>query len=76
MNSELAKKTSLLALKIGADLNQHLAEIQETCSETEFTQYQQATGKVLGEILVGFLNPIYQEHPSLKPQEMGGEFEV
>jgi hypothetical protein len=76
MNSEIAEKTSLLALKIGADLNQHLVDIQETCSETEFTQYQQATGKVLGEILVGFLNPIYQEQPSLKPQEMGGEYEV
>jgi hypothetical protein len=75
MNSELAKKTSLLVPKIGADLNQHLAEIQEACCEAEYKKYQQATGKVLGEILMGFLNPTYQEHPSLKPKEMGGEYE-
>ncbi|MBU2713179.1 hypothetical protein [Zooshikella harenae] len=76
MDRELAEKTSLLALKIGADMDRNLALIKEACSEEEFKAYQLATGKVMGELLIGFMNPIYKQHPSLKPKEMGGEYEV
>ncbi|WP_444916852.1 hypothetical protein [Microbulbifer sp. JMSA003] len=76
MDRKLAEKTSLLALKIGAAMDNNLALIKDGCSEQEFKNYQQATGKVMGELLTSFMNPIYEQHPSLKPKEMGGEYEV
>lgn len=76
MDRDLAEKTSLLALKIGAEMDTNLALIKEACSEEEFKAYQQATGKVMTELLLGFMNPIYECHPSLKPKEMGGEYVV
>ncbi|MFT6404937.1 MAG: hypothetical protein ACJA2U_001291 [Marinomonas primoryensis] len=36
MNKELAEKTSLLSLKIGAAMDSHLSLIKEACSEEEF----------------------------------------
>jgi hypothetical protein len=29
-----------------------------------------AVGKVMGEILLGIMNPLYQRHPNLKPKEL------
>ncbi|WP_444893707.1 hypothetical protein ACJJIE_04575 [Microbulbifer sp. TRSA001] len=76
MDIKLAEKTSLLALKLGAQIDSNLALIKTACSEEEFKAYQRATGRVMTELLVGFMNPIYEQHPSLKPKEMGGEYEV
>lgn len=75
MNRELAEETSLLALKISADLNQHLFKIKAQCSEAETKQYALATGKVLADMLFEVMNPIYAEHPDLKPVQLGGEYD-
>ncbi|AJQ95088.1 hypothetical Protein YC6258_03052 [Gynuella sunshinyii YC6258] len=57
-------------------MDKQLARIKERCSEEEFKKYQFATGKVMAELLIGFMNPIYKEHPDLMPKEMGGEYEI
>lgn len=72
----MAESISILALKIGAEMDKQLASIKEACSEEEFKKYQSATGKVMGELLIGFMNPIYKEHPDLMPKEMGGEYDI
>ena len=41
--------------------------VQKKCSLEEFKAYRLATAKVLGEILLEVLNPLYDEHPDLKP---------
>ena len=76
MNSELAEKTSLLALKVGAELNKHLHEIKNECSSEEFFAFRESTAKIMGELQFGFMNPIYEEHPDLKPRELGGEYDI
>lgn len=76
MNRVMAERTSLLALKIGSELDEHLAQIKAECSIAEFEQYRLATGKVMGELLFGMMNPIYREHPDLKPKELGGPYDV
>jgi hypothetical protein len=31
---------------------------------------------VLGELLMEVVNPIYSEHPDLKPEQMGGTYKL
>lgn len=76
MNKELAEKTSIIALQFGAKIDKHLAVIKDECDENEFKKYQQSVGKIMSLFLMDFMNPIYEEHPSLKPKQMGGTYEV
>jgi hypothetical protein len=76
MDKNIAEKTSLLALKMGADLDNHLLMIKESCLESEFKKYQKATGKIMTELLVSYMNPIYEQYPELKPKEMGGTYKI
>lgn len=46
-------------------------EWQKTmCSSDEFSSYKLAAGKVLGEILLEVMNPIYEMHPDITPDEL------
>jgi hypothetical protein len=46
------------------------ATVRGRCSSEEFAAYRRAVGRIMGEILLEVLNPLYAEHPSLKPAEM------
>jgi hypothetical protein len=50
--------------------------IKESCLESEFKKYQKATGKIMTELLVSYMNPIYEQYPELKPKEMGGTYKI
>lgn len=76
MELELAEQTSLLALGIGARLDNHLRLIQEQCSEQEFSEYRASIGTVMGELLTGLMQPIYDQHPTLRPEQLGGSYVV
>ena len=65
-----AKSISDLMLDIGRRLDQSLVNIKASTSEEEFRIYRRAVGAILGEILLGVLNPLYARHPSLKPPEL------
>lgn len=70
MNKELSKTVSDSMISIGNTLNATLIAIQEVCPESEYLQYRDAIARILGEILLEILNPIYQEHPELKPNNL------
>jgi hypothetical protein len=65
-NLDTAKQVSELMLDIGARLNQSVFLVQERSSAEEFGLYRRAVGGIMGEILE-VLNPLYREHPGLKP---------
>lgn len=65
-----AKIISDLVLRYGKDLNQSVALIKDNCSEEEFKVYRNAVGKVMGELLIEVMNPLYRSHPDLKPDEL------
>jgi hypothetical protein len=72
----LAEETSLLAIRINADLNRHLLKLQSQLDVNEFDKYRRGFGQVMGALLTELVNPIYSEHPELKPVQMGGTYEV
>jgi hypothetical protein len=65
-----AKKVSDLMLEYGAKLDALLGELQPHLSEEEFNRYRRATGRVMGEMLLEVMNPLYAAHPELKPPEL------
>lgn len=67
---DIARQISELMLDVSKQVDASVALIQGSCSPEEAANYRRALGRVLGEILLEILNPIYLEHPSLKPAGM------
>lgn len=76
MNKTVAEETSLLLRKASAELNAQLARLRDQCSEEEFRRYRRSFGYVLGYMLTEILNPLYDEHPELKPEQLGGTYRM
>lgn len=70
MRKDVAAKISSLMLTYGAKLDETVELVQGNCSEEEFKQYRSAVGKVMGFMLTEIMNPIYSEHPELKPTQL------
>ena len=66
----VATKISELMLDIGKRLDASILMVMENCSPQEFNEYRAIVGRLLGDILLGVLNPLYSQHPSLKPSEL------
>jgi hypothetical protein len=66
-NKKVAEEISALMFDVTARLNGSIAHVQDTCSDKEFKAYRLACAKILGEVLVDVLNPLYAAHPDLKP---------
>jgi hypothetical protein len=69
-NRDTAKYISDLMLDISERLDDSVAKVNKTCSPEEDSNYRRAVGKIMGRILLEVLNPLYAEHPSLKPEGM------
>ena len=69
-NLDIAKQISDLMLECGARLDKSVALVRDECAPDDFQMYRRAVGKVMGEILLEVLNPLYKTHPTLKPPEM------
>jgi hypothetical protein len=67
-NEEIAREVSELMLDYGHRLNESLVRVQDHCTDEEFRLYRAAVGKVLGEMLLEIMNPLYKKHPGLKPE--------
>jgi hypothetical protein len=76
MDIEDAEKLSRLMIRLSSNLNQSVAYVRDHCSEAEFESYRSAVGKVMGDIYLEIEEKIWREHPSLRPEEMGGPFKV
>lgn len=73
MEKPLARSINELMLDMTARLNESVANVQERGSPEEFERYRGAVGRILGEVLLEVLNPIWEEHPELRPAEMDEE---
>ena len=67
-DKDIALKISTLMVEIGANINDSISMVKNECSEFEFEAYKKAAGKVMGEMLLEIMNPIYKEHPDIKPK--------
>jgi hypothetical protein len=70
MKKEIAQQISALLLECGANLDKSVELVSANSSEDEALQYKRAVGKIMAEMLLEIMNPIYSEHPDLKPPQL------
>ena len=68
MNESVAREVGARVLEIGRLLDETAALVVASSSKEEADAYKQSIGKVLGELLLEVINPLYREHPSLRPE--------
>jgi hypothetical protein len=66
----LAQEVSTLMLEYGARLNDLVARAQVACPDSEFQQFRRGIGTVMGNMLLEIMNPLYKQHPDLKPKQL------
>jgi len=76
MRVEVAEKLVLLMLQINSKLQDSVAYVRDTCSKDESDADREAAGGVMTSILTDIEEPIYKEHPSLKPDGLDGPYKV
>lgn len=70
MKKDVAETINRLMLDYGAKLDSSVKLVMDTSSVEEFEKYRMAVAQIMGTMLVDIMNPIYQEHPELKPPEL------
>lgn len=66
----LAAKVSDVMVGIAGQLNESVAFVMKSSPPVESSTYQRAVGRIMGEMLLEILNPLYKQHPALKPPEL------
>ncbi len=66
----------MLLIRTNANLDDSVAFVRDNCDEHELAWYRREVGKVMGAVFLDIEQRIWSEHPSLKPEEMGGSFFV
>jgi hypothetical protein len=54
-------------------LGDSLRRVMHSCSEEEATVYKQKVGDIFYIITFGLMEPLYEEHPQLKPENWDDE---
>ena len=67
-NKRIAEGISTLMIDIVGRLNDSIFAVQDACPDAEFKTYRLAVAKVMAEVLLEVQNPLYAEHPDLKPK--------
>lgn len=69
-NRDVAKEISNLMLDFGAKLDASVILVQQKCGPEEFERYKKVIALIMAEMLLEVMNPLYAEHPDLKPKEL------
>ena len=67
---ETAKYVSELVLEIKERLSESIESVQDSCSPENFLNYRRRVGTLVYSIFEQILDPIYIQHPELKPPEL------
>ena len=70
MRHETAARVVQLMLEFGQRLDEVVAILQQECDTDEFNAYRRGVGRVMGAMLLDVMNPIFEEHPDLKPKDL------
>lgn len=70
MKRDVAREISTLMLETTEKLDRSVVRMRAQLPPAEFGTYGRAVGTILAEIIMEVLDPLYAEHPDLKPPEM------
>ncbi|MBX3711826.1 MAG: hypothetical protein KF800_07695 [Lysobacter sp.] len=69
-NEQLASDVSRRIIEINRLLNELATIVVSQAPSDEERLFRQAIGAVSGELLLSIANPLYRQHPTLKPPEL------
>jgi hypothetical protein len=75
MNEQLSEETSLLVIGINSSLDRHLTKLQSQLSPEQFNSARADFAQVMAGLL-NIVDPIYRQHPHLKPIQLGGPYSI
>jgi hypothetical protein len=67
-NEKIAAEVSESLRKVYRMLEDSIWRVNEHCSAGEATEYRQRVGKIFYTIVFDLLEPLYNQHPTLKPE--------
>lgn len=70
MTKETARQVSELMVSMGAEFDRSLGLVKEAESEADFRRYRETISKIMTIMLLEIMNPLYVEHPELKPEHL------
>ncbi|RQS10282.1 hypothetical protein [Burkholderia sp. Bp8998] len=59
-----------MILSMGAQRDQSLRHVDQTCPQHEFVACREFVSHELTTMLVDFMDPLYARHPDLKPPDL------
>ncbi|XXF77739.1 hypothetical protein P2318_32525 [Myxococcaceae bacterium GXIMD 01537] len=71
MTGSTAKIVCEAMVSIGGQLNESLRLVRETESEEVFRDYRLQVAMIMAALQDRIMNPLYVEHPELKPPGLG-----
>ena len=71
-NPGTAEKISAILLDVASKIDNSILLVREECPTDEFKVYRRGAARILGEML-GILNSLYQQHPTMRPPGFGGD---
>ena len=69
-DEKIATDINSLMLEYRGKLSQSMEFVRENCNDKEIIQYREALGKVIGYMIIDIMEPIYEEHPDIRPPEL------
>ena len=68
MKTEAAQQLSDQLNDIVGRLNESIKLVQLNCDEAEFAAYRKVVGRVMGNLILEVINPLYEKNPEVKPE--------
>jgi hypothetical protein len=76
MTPSEAKELSHLLARVGALLDQSAAFVRDHDSEANFIEYRTVIGKLMGDMFLDAMTPLYRRFPELLPDYLGGPYKI
>lgn len=67
MKKETAREISSLMLELSGKLNESIVLVASDGNADETEYYKKTVGRIMGDLFVEIMRPIYKEYPDLKP---------
>ncbi len=76
MKSSEAEELSHLLARIGAYLDQSTAFVQDHDSIENFSEYKRVIGKLMADLFLNAMTPLYERFPELLPDYLDGPHKI
>jgi len=76
MKTDKAKELVHLFARIGAHLDQSVAFVEGCDDQARFLEYRTFVGKLMGDLFLDGMQPLYHRFPELLPDYLGGTYKI